>query len=138
VTLAVIGLLAALLAPTVATLLLALRGNGPSFELAYALMLAPWAILLGGPGAFVLGLVFGWMVLVLAWSGINRRDIRIGLGVLVATLAWWLADPLPQHSDSSDVADWLIWALSAAAPAALLTRGWIAHRITHPHPVPED
>lgn len=138
VTLAVIGLLAALLAPTVATLLLALRGNGPSFELAYALMLAPWAILLGGPGAFVLGLVFGWMVLVLAWSGINRRDIRIGLAVLVATLAWGLADALPQHPGTNPVADWLIWALSAAAPAALLTSGWIAHRITHPLPIPED
>ena len=137
-TLAAIGLVAALVAPTVATLLLALRGNGPSFELAYAMMLAPWAILLGGPGAFVLGVLFGWMVLVLAWNGINRRDARVGLAVLVATLAWWLAEPLPQQPGTNPVGDWLIWALSAAAPAALLTRGWIAHRITHPLPIPED
>ena len=137
-TLAMIGAIAALVAPSVATLLLALRANGLSLELAYAVALVPWAILLAGPGAFVLGVLFGWMVLVLAWSDIDRPDLRIALAVLIASLAWWLAEPLPQPTESRSPADWLVWAVSAAAPAALLTRGWIAHRITHPTPIPED
>jgi hypothetical protein len=137
-TLALFGLVTALVAPTVATLLLALRGNGPSFELAYALMLAPWAILLGGPGAFVLGAIFGWMVLVLASQNLNRLETRLALAVLVATIAWWLAEPLPQHEGSTPLMDWLTWALSAAATAPIFTRAWVAHRLTHPVPVPED
>ena len=136
-TLLLIGLICAIVAPTIATLLLALQANGLSPELAYAVMLAPWAVLLAGPGAFLLGLVFGWMVLVLAAEGLNTLPIRIALAVLVASLAWWLAEPVPAADAARPAeAGWLVWALSAAATAPLVTRGWIAHRLRHPPPLP--
>jgi len=137
VTLLLIGLICAIVAPTVATVLLALRANGPSLELAYSITLAPWAIMLAGPGVFLLGLVFGWMLLVLAAEGHNTLWLRVALAVLVATLAWWLADPLPgAGATPHGIADWLIWAASAAAAAAAVARGWIAHRLRHPLPPP--
>ncbi len=129
VTLLLIGFYVALAAPTVATALMALRANGFSSQLLYSLVLVPWAIVLGGPGAFVLGLVFGWMLLVLAMQGINRLAVRVALAVLVATVAWWLAEPLPNGGPAGD---WLVWAGSAAVASLIFTRGWVAHRITHP------
>jgi len=129
VTLLLIGLYVALAAPAVATVLMALRANGLSWQLPYSIMLTPWAVLLGGPGAFVLGLVFGWMLLVLAMQGINMLAARVGLAVLVATAAWWLAEPLPNGGPAGD---WLVWAGSAAVASLIFTRGWVAHRITHP------
>jgi hypothetical protein len=138
-TLLLIGLICAIVAPTIATLLMALQANGPSPELAYAIMLAPWAILLAGPGVFLLGLVFGWMVLVLAAEGHNTMPIRIALAVLIASLAWWLAEPAPGSAATpGPEAGWLVWALSAAATAPLVTRGWVAHRLRHPIPLPQE
>jgi hypothetical protein len=129
VTLLLIGLYVALAAPTVATVLMAIRTNGVSWELPYSIMLAPWAVMLAGPGVFVLGLVFGWMLIVLAMQGVNRLEVRIGLAVLVASVAWWLAEPLPNGGAAGD---WAVWAGSAAAASLIFTRGWVAHRITHP------
>ena len=136
-TLLLIGLICAIVAPTIATLLMALQANGPSLELAYAIMLAPWAILLAGPGVFLLGLVFGWMLLVLAAEGLATLPIRTALAVLIASLAWWLAEPAPGAASGPE-AGWLVWALSAAATAPLVTRGWLAHRLRHPLPLPQE
>ncbi|MCC6717471.1 MAG: hypothetical protein IT555_06270 [Acetobacteraceae bacterium] len=130
VTLVLIALYAAVAAPTVATMLLALRANGVTAELPLAVLLAPLSIVLAGPGVFVLGLVFGWMLLGLARLGTNGVAARVGLAVLVATVAWWLHEPLPGAvAASSGFGDWLVWAASAAAAALIFTRGWVAHRI---------
>ena len=94
--------------------------------------LAPITILFAGPGAFLFGLVFGWMLLVLAANGINRLDARIALAVLIASLAWWLAEPLPKPDTATDTGDWLIWAVTAALTAVLFTRNWVTRRMTHP------
>ncbi len=133
VSLLLIGLYVALAAPMVATVLMALRANGLSWQLPYSIMLTPWGVLLGGPGAFVLGLVFGWMLLVLAMQGVNRLAVRVGLAVIVATVAWWLAEPLPNGGgDGAAAGDWLVWAGSAAVASLIFTRSWVADRITHP------
>jgi len=129
VTLLLIGLYVAVAAPVMATVLMALRTNGLSWQLPYSLILTPWAIMMGGPGAFGLGLVFGWMLLVLAMQGINLLAVRVGLAVLVATVAWWLAEPFPNGGAAGD---WLVWAGSAGVASLIFTRGWVAHRITHP------
>ena len=128
-----IGLYCALAAPTIATVLLALRENGLSFALPYSLMLAPLAIALAGPGAFVLGVVFGWMLLALAGMGINSLPVRVGLAVLVASVAWWQAEPLP-NGESAVLGDWWVWAGSAAVTSLLFTRGWVARRLVVPVP----
>gem|GEM_PF-4021657 len=133
VTVLLIALYVALAAPTVATVLMALQANGLSWELLYSIMLAPWTVLLGGPGAFLLGLVFGWMLLVLAMEDINRLEVRVALAVLVASVAWWLAEPLPNGQPAGD---WLVWAGSAAVASLIFTHSWVANRITHP--VQED
>jgi len=136
VTLLLIAVYCAIAAPTVATVLLALRANGLSVELALSVILAPLAILLSGVGVFVLGLVFGWMLVALVRMGVNTLASRLGLAVLVASVAWWLAEPLPVDgaavaSDAgAAVVEWLIWSTSAAVSALVFTRRWLAHRVT--------
>ena len=130
VTLLLIALYGAVAGPTVATMLLALRENGVTAELPLAVLLSPLTIVLAGPGVFVLGLVFGWMLLGLARLGTNGLAARVGLAVLVATVAWWLNEPLPgEAAGSSEFSDWLVWVASAAVAALIFTRGWVAHRI---------
>jgi hypothetical protein len=132
VTLLLIGLYSALVAPSVAAMLMSMRINGLSWELAYSIMLAPWAVVVFGPAAFALGLVFGWMLIVLASNGVNHPAVRVGLAVLVASVAWWLVEPSPGDDANGLAADWLVWAPSAAVTSLIFTRGWVAHRITHP------
>jgi hypothetical protein len=140
VTLLLIGLTCGIVAPTVATLLMALQANGLTLQLPYAFMLAPWAIMIAGPGVFLLGVVFGWMLLVLAAEGHHTLPARLALAVLVASVAWWLDEPLPGPAAESrpggTPADWLVWATSAAAAGLVFSRGWIAHRLRHPTPIP--
>lgn len=137
-TVLLVGLYCALVAPSVATVLMSVRANGLTYHLPAALMLAPLAILLAGPAAFLLGVVFGWMLLVLAGMGLNHLGARVALAVLVASVAWWLADPLPEAvSDAggpsgSALGDWLVWAGTAAATALIFTRGWVARRLAGP------
>lgn len=145
-TVLLIGLYCALAAPTIATVLLALRANGLSFDLVYSPMIAPMAVLYAGPGAFVLGLVFGWMMLVLVQIGLNILPVRVGVAMLIATVAWALAEPLPAPGETgsaegavtaaavgaSEFADWLVWNATAAATALLFTRGWLARRVLPP------
>ena len=141
-TLLLIGVYIAIAAPSVATVLMALRANGLSFELLYSVTLVPWAVLLAGPGAFLLGVVFGWMLIGLVQLGTNTMASRIGLAVVVATIAWWLAEPLPAGAReveaiaTSPLSDWLIWCASAAVSALVFTRGWLEYRV-HP-PLRED
>ena len=142
-TLLIIGLTSAIAAPAVATMLLAAQANGLSYQLVFALTLTPWAIVLGGPGAFLLGLVFGWMLLVLAAQGFNSLPIRLALALVLATLAWWLAEPFPTAAQVASPAahaagDWPVWAVSAAVTALIFTRGWVAHRLRHPIPLPPE
>ncbi len=138
-TLLLIAVTCAIVAPTVATLLLAVQANGLSFQAAYAVALAPWAIVIAGPGAFLLGLVFGWMLLFLAAEGHNTLPARIALAVLIASIAWWLSAPLPgTASGAAPTAGWPIWAASAASAALIFTRGWVAHRLRHPIPLPRE
>jgi hypothetical protein len=144
VTLLLIGLTCGIIAPTFATLLMALQANGLTLQLPYALMLAPWAIMIAGPGVFLLGVVFGWMLLVLAAERHHTLPARLALAVLVASVAWWLSEPLPSPASGpaaaprpgGAAADWLVWAASAAAAGAIFSRGWIAHRLRHPTPLP--
>ena len=140
-TLLLTGLYCAIVAPTAATVLLALRANGLDYQIVFSLMLAPLAIALGGPGAFVLGVIFGWMLLALAAQGFNNLPVRLALALMLATIAWWLAEPLPTTAQevapaSLSADDWLIWAGSAAATATLFTRGWVARRLRTPLPLP--
>ena len=137
-TLLQIGLYTAIAAPTVATVLLALRANGLGFELLYAVIIAPWAMVLAGPGAFLLGVVFGWMLIGLVRMGRNTLASRVGLAVVVATVAWWLAEPLAgatsggaasEGAAGSALGDWLSWSVSAAVSALVFTRGWLAFRV---------
>ena len=142
-TLLIIGFASAIAAPTVVTFMLAARANGLSHQIFFAITLTPLAILLGGPGAFLLGLIFGWMLLILAAQGFNSLPIRIALALVLATLVWWLAEPFPTAaqvaSPASHVAgDWPIWAVSAAVTALIFTRGWVAHRLRHPIPLPPE
>jgi hypothetical protein len=132
VTLLLVGLYAALVGPSVATVLMAVRANGLAWELFYSITLMPWAVLVLGPGVFALGLVFGWMLIGLAGMGINHLAARMGLAVLVATIAWWLVEPLSADGAGGLPADWAVWAVSAAVASLIFTRGWVAHRITHP------
>jgi hypothetical protein len=141
VTLLLIGLTCAVIAPTVATMLMALQANGLTLQLAYAITLAPWAIMIAGPGVLVLGLIFGWMLLILAAEGHHTLPARLALAVLVASVAWWLAEPLPAAEAApvrGDAADWLVWAASAASAALVFTRGWVSHRLRHPIPLPPE
>ena len=131
-TLLLIGLYCAIAAPIVATILMALRTNGLTFELPTSLVLAPLAILLAGPAAFLLGLVFGWMLLILAANGINHLAARTSLAVLIASIVWWLADPLQPKvtgEANSALGDWLIWTATAAITALMFTRNWLARRV---------
>ncbi len=139
-TVLLVGLYCALAAPVIGTVLLALRANGLSFDLIYSPVLAPMAILYAGPGAFVLGLVFGWMILVLAQMGLNSLPVRVAAAVLVATVAWAMAEPLPEAPATDDAAvtaashgaafaDWLVWNATAALTALLFTRSWLARRV---------
>ena len=138
-TLLLIAVTCAIVAPTVATVLLAVQANGLSFQAAYALALAPWAIVIAGPGVFLLGLVFGWMLLVLSAEGYNTLPARIALAVLIASIAWWLSAPLPgTASGAAPTAGWPIWAASAASAALIFTRFWVAHRLRHPIPLPRE
>ena len=118
-TLLLIAVTCAIVAPTVATVLLAVQANGLSFQAAYALALAPWAIVIAGPGVFLLGLVFGWMLLVLSAEGYNTLPARIALAVLIASIAWWLSDPLPGAPSAAEVAarDALLARVTQAAAA---------------------
>lgn len=142
VTLLLVGLTCAIIAPTVATLLMAVQANGITLQLPYAVTLAPWAILIAGPGVFLLGVIFGWMLLVLAAEGHHTLPARLALAVLVASIAWWLHEPLPSPTPAATprpggaAADWLVWAASAATAGLVFTRGWIAHRLRHPTPIP--
>ena len=132
ITLLLIALYCAIAAPIVATILMALRANGLTPNLPAALVLAPLAILLAGPAAFLFGLVFGWMLLILAKNGINHLAARTSLAILIASIVWWLADPLPNQLPGEaypPASDWLIWTATAALTALMFTRGWIARRV---------
>ena len=132
-TLLLIGLYCAIVAPIVATILMALRANGLTLNLPAALVLTPLAILLAGPAAFLFGLVFGWMLLILAANGINHLAARTSLAILIASIVWWLTDPLPNQlpgESYSPASDWSIWTGSAAITALMFRRNWVKNRIT--------
>ena len=132
-TLLLIALYSAFAAPAIATMLMALRTSGLTAELPAALILVPLTILFAGPAAFALGLVLGWMLLVLATNGINNLAARTATAALIATTVWWLAEPLPNGTTSettnSALSDWLIWTATAILTALMFTRRWIARRI---------
>ena len=132
-TLLLIALYSAFAAPAIATMLMALRASGLTAEFPAALILVPLTILFAGPAAFALGLVLGWMLLVLATNGINNLAARTATAALIATTAWWLAEPLPNGTTSETtntaLSDWLIWTATAILTALMFTRRWIARRI---------
>ncbi len=134
-TLLLIGLYCAVTAPVIATILMAVRANGLTYELPAALILVPMTILYAGPAAFVLGLILGWMLLVLAVNGINNLAARTATAALIATTVWWLADPLANTTSGENtgtpLGDWLIWSATATLTALMFTRRWIARRIEY-------
>lgn len=132
-TLVLAGLGSAIVAPTVATVLLAARANGLGLDLLYSPMLAPLAVLYAGPAAFLLGMVAGWMMLALVRLDLNVLPARIGVAVVVASTAWALSAPLPTDGvDASSLGDWTIWCASAVVTSLVFSRGWWARRATPP------
>ncbi len=134
-TLLLVGLYCAIVAPIIATMLMAIRANGLTAELPAALILAPMTILYAGPAAFVIGLFLGWMLLVLAANGINNLAARTATAALLATTTWWLTDPLPNgatgEATNTPLSDWLIWIATAALTALMFTRRWISRRLEY-------
>ncbi len=138
-TLLLAGLGTAIVAPTIATVLLAARANGLGFDLVYSPMLAPLAVLYAGPAAFALGALFAWMALALVPLGLNLAPARIAAAVLVATTAWALSEPLPHAgADPTPLGDWTIWCITAALTALVFPSAWWARRATLPTPIPRD
>jgi hypothetical protein len=132
-TLLLAGLGCALVAPTIATVLLAARTNGLGADLLYSPMLAPLAVLYAGGPAFLLGALWAWMVLALVRLDLNLLPARVGAAVVIASTAWALSAPLPAEvADASGLGDWTIWTASAVLTSLVFTRGWWARRAAMP------
>ena len=133
-----IALVCGVVAPVIATVLLVWQLNGLSLDLLYSPVMAPLTVLYAGPAAFLLGLVFGWMLVGLVWLGLNHLGLRVAVAMLVATLAWSLAGPLALSDGGMPAGDpgawdeglnWLVLNGTAGATALVFRRRWLARRV---------